>query len=122
LKRAANIAKRKRPTSVPKDYRRASIPDLKNIEYPPPESQIRQAADVDALNVARMKAKQGRLAEAEVDARGVLLSRLKEQGNTSPDDKIRHRLASVLVEQGDMSMRKSWFGPRSKFSARSASR
>src|SRR6267142_2360343 len=83
------------------DYRRASVPDLKNIEYPPPESQIRQAADFDALNVARMKAKQGRLAEAEVDARRALLSRLKEQGKYNPlTTRFVTGLASVLVEQG----------------------
>ena len=83
------------------DYRRASIPDLKNMEYPPPESQIRQAADFDALNVARMKAKQGRLAEAEVDARRALLSRLKDQGKYNPQTtRFVTGLASVLVEQG----------------------
>jgi tetratricopeptide (TPR) repeat protein len=83
------------------DYRRASVPDLKNIEYPPPESQLRQAADLMRSNVARMKAKQGRLAEAEVDARGVLLSRLKEQGKYNPlTTKFVTGLASVLVEQG----------------------
>ena len=74
------------------DYKRASIPDLKHMEYPPPESQLRHGADFDALSVARMKAKQGRLAEAEVDARRVLLSRLKEQGKyQSADHQIRHR-------------------------------
>ena len=45
---------------------------------------MRHGADTDALNVARMKAKQGRLAEAEVDARRVLLARLKEQGKYNP--------------------------------------
>ena len=38
------------------------------------------AADFNLLNAGRMKAKQGRLAEAEADIRQVLLSRLKLQG------------------------------------------
>ena len=62
------------------DYKKASLPALKSMEFPPPESLLRHGADFDILSVARMKAKQGRLAEAEVDARRVLLSRLKEQG------------------------------------------
>ena len=48
-----------------------------------------------------MKAKQGRLAEAEVDARGVLLSRLKEQGKYNPmTTRFVMGLAGILVEQG----------------------
>jgi CHAT domain-containing protein len=83
------------------DYKRASIPDLKNMEYPPPESLLTYGADLDGLNVARMKAKQGRLAEAEVDARRVLLSRLKQQGKYNPQTtKFVTGLASILVEQG----------------------
>ena len=83
------------------DYRRAAIADLKNISYAPPETQVRYAADTDALNVARMKAKQGRLAEAEVDARRALLSRLKDQGKYNPQTtRFVTGLASVLVEQG----------------------
>jgi CHAT domain-containing protein len=83
------------------DYRRAWIPDLKKIEYAAPESQVRQAADSDLLSVARMKAKQGRLAEAEADARGVLLARLKEQGKYNPmTTRYVMGLAGVLIEQG----------------------
>ena len=48
-----------------------------------------------------MKAKQGRLAEAEVDARGVLLSRLKAQGKYNPlTTRYVMGLAGILVEQG----------------------
>ena len=73
------------------DYRRGWIQDSKKTDYPPPESQIRQNVDSDLLNVARMKAKQGRLAEAEVDARAVLLNRLKEQGKYNPlTTQVRH--------------------------------
>lgn len=83
------------------DYRRGWIQDSKKTDYPPPESQIRQNMDADLLNVARMKAKQGRLAEAEVDARAVLLSRLKEQGKYNPlTTKFIMGLAGILIEQG----------------------
>ena len=66
------------------DYKKASLPALKNMEFPPPESLLRHGADFDILSAARMKAKQGRLAEAEADARRALLSRLKEQGKYNP--------------------------------------
>lgn len=83
------------------DYRRAWIPQLPQVEYGPPASQIRQMADGDLLNVARMKAKQGRLAEAEVDARAVLLTRLKEQGKYNPlTTRYVMGLAGIMVEQG----------------------
>jgi CHAT domain-containing protein len=83
------------------DYRRGWIQDSKKTDYPPPESQIRQNIDADLLNVARMKAKQGRLAEAEADARAVLLSRLKAQGKYNPlTTKYVMGLAGILIEQG----------------------
>ncbi|WP_291859760.1 CHAT domain-containing protein [Bradyrhizobium sp.] len=83
------------------DYRKAFIADLKKIEYGPKEAQVLQAADADLLNAARMKAKQGRLAEAEVDARSVLLSRLKARGKYHPaTTRYVTGLAGVLIEQG----------------------
>jgi len=83
------------------DYRRAWIAQLSRVQYPPPASQIRQDADALLLGVARMKAKQGRLSEAEVDARAVLLSRLKEQGKYNPlTTKYVLGLANVLIDQG----------------------
>lgn len=83
------------------DYRKAWIPDLKKIDYGPKESQVSQIADSDLLNAARMKAKQGRLAEAEVDARSALLARLKAQGKYNPlTTRYVMGLAGVLVEQG----------------------
>lgn len=84
------------------DYKRAAIPDSEKwgIERPPPD-QIAHAADYNLLNVARMKAKQGRLAEAEVDARQVLLSRLKSEGKYNPKTtKFVTGLAGVLVDEG----------------------
>ena len=83
------------------DYKRASIPDSLKWEDVPPADQMAHAADFNLLNVARMKARQGRLAEAEVDARQVLLSRLKAQGKYNPrTTKFVNGLANVLVDEG----------------------
>jgi CHAT domain-containing protein len=81
--------------------RRAAIKTIDNWENPPPENQMIQAADFMALSQARMKARQGRLAEAEVDARRALLSQLKEGGKYNPGTaKFAIGLADILVEQG----------------------
>ena len=83
------------------DYKRAWISDLPKVEYGPKDSHVRQLADAELLNVARMKAKQGRLAEAEVDARAVLLARLKEQGKYNPlTTRYVMGLAGILIDQG----------------------
>jgi tetratricopeptide (TPR) repeat protein len=77
------------------------IPDLKNRKDGPPESQMRWVADTTLLDVARMKARQGRLAEAEADARGALLARLKDQGKYNPlTTTFVVGLSGILVEQG----------------------
>ena len=69
-----------------------------------------------------MKAKQGRLAEAEVDARAVLLSRLKEQGKYNPATaKFVMGLAGMLIEEGRYDDAEKLIAPRSTSSARSAS-
>jgi tetratricopeptide (TPR) repeat protein len=48
-----------------------------------------------------MKARQGRLAEAEAEARRALLARLKDQGKYSPTTPVFiMTLANVMVEQG----------------------
>ena len=84
-----------------REWRLAWIPDLKQIEHAPPELQVRAGADGDLLNVGRMKAKQGRLAEAEVDARNALLSRLKDQGKYNPQTtQFVMGLANILIDQG----------------------
>jgi CHAT domain-containing protein len=84
-----------------REWRLAAIPDLKTIPHAPPESLSRGGADGDLLAVGRMKAKQGRLAEAEVDVRSALQSRLKAQGkyNAQTTGYIKG-LANVLVEEG----------------------
>jgi CHAT domain-containing protein len=81
--------------------KRASMKAVLDGDNPPSESTLLQAIDSMVLNQARMKAKQGRLGEAEVDARRALLSRLKDTGKyhaTMP--KYVVGLASILVEQG----------------------
>jgi CHAT domain-containing protein len=84
-----------------REFRLASIPDMKAIPHGPPESQMRGALDADLLNVGRMKAKQGRLAEAEVDVRSALQSRLKAQGKYNPQTTGYVKgLANILVEEG----------------------
>ena len=83
------------------EYKRASIADMKKIAFGAPEAQLRHAADYDLLSAARMKARQGRLAEAEVETRQVLLARLKDQGKYNPlTTKFVNGLAMVLVDQG----------------------
>lgn len=53
------------------------------------------------LGQARMKARQGRLAEAEADARRALLARLKDQGKYHPlTPNYLMGLADILIEQG----------------------
>ena len=48
-----------------------------------PRDQMVGSADAIVLRIARVKARQGRLAEAEADVRRALLSRLKAQGKFS---------------------------------------
>ena len=81
--------------------RRASIKDRHLWPFAPPETQLRLAADSIALAQGRMKARQGRLAEAEFDARRALLGRLKDQGKYNPrTTRFVMGLADILVEQG----------------------
>lgn len=82
-------------------FRRASLKDLDKYDYPPPPEQILLAADSNLLSIAHVKAKQGRLSEAEADARRALLGVLKNQGKYNPSTpKFIVGLADVLVEQG----------------------
>ena len=54
------------------------------------------AADTMIVGQARMKSKQGRLAEAEADARRALLARLKDQGKYNAIDTILHHRVGQL--------------------------
>ncbi|TPQ33156.1 hypothetical protein C2U70_19975, partial [Bradyrhizobium guangdongense] len=70
-------------------------------ENPPAETVLLTAIDGTVLSQARMKARQGRLAEAEVDARRALLSRLKDTGKFNPvTPRYVMGLAGILVEEG----------------------
>jgi len=82
-------------------FRRALLKYLDKFDYPPPPEQILLAADMDLLSIARVKAKQNRLSEAEADARRALLEVLKIQGKYNPrTPQFVIGLASILIEQG----------------------
>jgi CHAT domain-containing protein len=81
--------------------KRASIKAVLSSPNPPPESQILQACDALVLSEARMEAKQGKLAQAEADARRALLSRLKDRGKYSTaTPHFVMGLGQILVGQG----------------------
>lgn len=81
--------------------RRAAMKVLLESDNPPSESVLLQGIDYSVMKQARMKARQGRLAEAEVDARRALLSRLKDSGKYHPQTpRYIAGLAGILVEQG----------------------
>jgi CHAT domain-containing protein/tetratricopeptide (TPR) repeat protein len=82
-------------------FRRAAVKDIPNFEYRVPAEQMILAADYALLWVARTEAKQGRLSEAEADARRALLSNLQQQGKYAPPTPpFVVGLAGILVEQG----------------------
>ncbi|MGZ5871388.1 MAG: CHAT domain-containing protein [Bradyrhizobium sp.] len=83
------------------DYQRAATKDLDKEDNMMPAAQVVAIADGILLSTARMKAKQGRVAEAEVDARAILLARLKEQGKYNPSTtRFVMGLAGIMVDQG----------------------
>ena len=66
-----------------------------------PRDQMVGSADAIVLRIARVKARQGRLAEAEADVRRALLSRLKAQGKFSVQMPVFvAAFAEILTEQG----------------------
>ena len=67
----------------------------------PPRSQQERAADLHAVAVGRMEARQGRMAEGEADVRRALLNRLRALGKYNLlTARFIGYLAYVLVEQG----------------------
>ncbi|MDA9453625.1 hypothetical protein XI00_04865 [Bradyrhizobium sp. CCBAU 21359] len=81
--------------------KRASIKELLASPNPPSASTLLWSIDTTVLNLARTEARQGKLAEAEVDARRALLSRLKDVGKFNPaTPRFIVGLAGMLVEQG----------------------
>lgn len=84
-----------------REWKLAWMTDAKATEHAPPEGQIRGAANGDLLNIGRMKAKQDRLAEAEVDVRNALQSQLKAVGKYNPrTTQFVMGLANILIEEG----------------------
>jgi CHAT domain-containing protein len=82
-------------------FRRAQLKDLARYEYPPPPEQILLSADGYLLAIARVKSKQGLLAQAEAHARTALLGVLKHQGKYNPQTPgFIVGLAGILIEQG----------------------
>lgn len=82
-------------------FRRASIKDISKFEYPVPVSQVEVSANHSLRALGRVKAKQGRLAEAEADSRRALLGTLKSVGKyhfMTPF--FITSLAAILVDQG----------------------
>jgi CHAT domain-containing protein len=81
--------------------KQAAIPGVLAADNPPAETLVHQAVDGTVLLQARVKAGQGKLAEAEVDARRALLSRLKDTGKYNPvTPPYVMALARILVEEG----------------------
>ena len=79
----------------------ASLADLPKYHFPPPREQIIHAAARDLASLGRVKARQGRLNEAEADARRALLQVLKSRGKYNPvTPGFIIGLATVLIEQG----------------------
>jgi CHAT domain-containing protein len=86
---------------VAEQRKRAGMKGVLDSENPPAETTLLQAVDSAVLSQSRMKAHQGRLAEAEVDARRALLARLKDTGKYHPAmPRYVMGLAAILVEQG----------------------
>ncbi|WFU38462.1 CHAT domain-containing protein [Bradyrhizobium sp. CB82] len=86
---------------VAEQRKRAAMKGVLATDNPPAETLLLQAIDNAVLSQARMKARQGRLAEAEVDARRALLSRLKDTGKYNPvTPRFVMGLAGILVEEG----------------------
>ena len=81
--------------------KRAGMKGVLDSDNPPAETVLLQAIDANVLSQGRMKARQGRLAEAEADARRALLSRLKDTGKyNAQTPRYVMGLAGILVEQG----------------------
>jgi CHAT domain-containing protein/tetratricopeptide (TPR) repeat protein len=76
---------------------------VQSREWPsaPPQITFERGIDRSLADEGRAKARQGRVAEAEVDLRRALLSRLSKEGkyNTNTADILRI-FADVLIEQG----------------------
>jgi CHAT domain-containing protein len=82
-------------------FRRISVDDSQRLPFPPPREQVLAGVNRTRMAIARMEAKQSRLAEAEADARKALLAALGIQGKYHPGTpKYITVLAAILLEQG----------------------
>jgi CHAT domain-containing protein len=82
-------------------FRRASVNDLSKWDFPVTRELLLSNADAHRLSIARNEAKQGRLSEAEADARRALLEILEQQGKYNPVTPwFIVGLSGILVEQG----------------------
>ncbi len=82
-------------------FRRASVADLPKFQYPVPAEQILSAAARKRAGLARVKAQQNRLSEAEADMRRALLEMLKKRASTIRQPSALSGVWQlVLVEQG----------------------
>jgi len=82
-------------------FHRAALKDRDRYASPPPAESMLQHADLDLLNIAYTEAKQGRLSEAEADARRALLEILKMRGRyNSATPRFILGLAMILIKQG----------------------
>ncbi len=81
--------------------RRQGIKSSANAMIAVPRNQLEQMSDALLLSVARVKARMGRLAEAETDARRALLNRLKSTGkyHLHAANAVA-ALGRLLIEQG----------------------
>jgi CHAT domain-containing protein len=81
--------------------RRDNIDKSANALLPLPRETLEQAADLELSQVARIKARLGRIAEAETDSRRALLNRLQATGKYHPTTaRYIAGLGGLLVEQG----------------------
>ena len=81
--------------------RRDNVDKSANAMVPIPRTTLEQAVDLELSQIARAKARLGRIAEAETDMRRALLSRLRATGKYQPTTaRYIAGLGMLLVEQG----------------------
>jgi CHAT domain-containing protein len=81
--------------------RRGNIEKSATAIIPVPRNILELAADLQLLSMARVKARLGRVAEAESDARRALLNRLQANGKYNPTTaRFVAAFGSLLIEQG----------------------
>jgi CHAT domain-containing protein/tetratricopeptide (TPR) repeat protein len=83
------------------ELRLESIALRDTFPAPPPKAQLQYSADDLLASLGRAKARQGRMAEGEIDVRRALLNRLETTGKYQVQTaKFLGYLANLLIEQG----------------------